>query len=102
MIKKRVHHIDANHSWLQVPDTDLGELGLEAGDFAYAPTDGSDLFLSEDEEMGQYQDAAEAAGWQVVPEPRHYHDRCTFIRNLPWRDPHAEDAILFRILETRA
>lgn len=82
--KTRVHHIDCNHSWLQVPKSDLRALGLSEDALPYALTDGENLYLSEDEEMGVYLSAAEAAGWDVKPDKRRYPDRCDHVRSLTY------------------
>lgn len=100
MNKKRVHHIDCNHSWLQVPGSDLPELGLQGGVFDYAGVAEGNLYLSEDEEMDVYLRAAEAAGWTVILIERHYADRCDYIRNLPFLNENAEEANFLRILNT--
>lgn len=104
MIKKRVHHIDCNHSWLQVPEQDTIELGLRAGAcLDGAKVAGRALYLSEDEGMGEYLEAAEAAGWIIERVEKNYDDLCDFIRTLPTVFDLAggEAAVFCRLFGTR-
>ena len=81
-MKTYTFHQDPGHGWLEVPVTDLQELGLSIGDFTkYSYRRGENVYLEEDLDAGVFVNAYEAMHGQEVKYRSQYTDYDSPIRS---------------------
>lgn len=74
-------HIDPGHGWVEVPYSELVELGIQDTISKYSYRDGNTCYLEEDCDAGRWEDAYTAKYGKPVYSDKHHDDSC-FIRDL--------------------
>ena len=80
--RKLTVHSDPNHSWLEVPLSDLTTLGVADEISSRLYRYETSAYLEDDVDAYVYLRAARQAGWSITTEDG-YVDRDSFVRNLP-------------------
>ena len=75
-------HSDPNHSWLEVPLSDLTTLGIADEISACSYRYETSAYLEDDVDADVYLRATRQAGWSITTEDR-YVDGDSFVRSLP-------------------
>jgi hypothetical protein len=82
MHKSYTFHNDPGHGWLEVPKSDLEQIGVTEQITPFSYQDEQNAYLEEDLDADVFIKAAKIAGWQLELKDRYVSGSC-FVQELP-------------------